>query len=250
MDEENTLVGHLAELRSVILASVIVFSVCFVFFLLCIQRMIPLVTKGQQLVMLGPLDVIHFYTGIAGSLSLGMSAPFIGYRLWKFVRPALTDKECRTALAYIPAMLFSFALGILFGFYIVFPFAYHFLTGLGQANFAMMITTREYLSFLLMITLPMGFLFEVPFVLMFLTSIGVVTPQRLSAIRKYAYLVFAVISAVVTPPDVISQLLVLLPLLTLYELGLILTRSLYRKKQQSPAEDLLDQGAVSSNYRK
>lgn len=249
MDEENTLVGHLAELRSAILASVIVFSVCFVFFLLCIQRMIPFVTKGQQLVMLGPLDVIHFYTGIAGSLSLGMSAPFMGYRLWKFVRPALTDQESRTALTYIPAMLFSFGMGILFGFYVVFPFAYHFLTGLGQSHFAMMITTREYLSFLLMITLPMGFLFEVPFVLMFLTSIGVVTPHKLSAIRKYAYLIFAVISAVVTPPDLISQLLVLFPLFMLYELGIVLTRSIYRKQQEQSEEDILDQAAVPSNRK-
>ena len=244
MDEKKTLVTHLEELRSVIVSSVIFFALCFVFFLIFVQQTIPFVTKGEKLVMLGPLDVIHFYTGVAGSLSLGVSAPFIGYRLWQFVRPALSEKESATALKYIPTMFFSFVLGTSFGFFVVFPFAYSFLTGIGYSHFAMMITTREYLSFLLMMTLPMGFLFEVPFVLMFLTSAGLVTPQGLKAKRKYAYLSLAVISAAITPPDFLSQLIVLFPLFTLYEIGRFLTRSVYRKR--SSEEGMVKEVAAST----
>ena len=238
MDEERTLVAHLEDLRGVVLSSISVFGFCFVAFLLSIQHTIPLITQGRQLVMLSPLDVVRFYASVAGGLSLGVSAPFIGYRLWRFVRPALTAQESRAALTYIPAMFFSFVLGIAFGFFVVFPFAYRFLTGLGESHFTVMVTTQEYMSFLLMTTLPMGFLFEVPFVLMFLTATGMVTPDKLKAVRKYAYLLFAVVSAIVTPPEFVSQLLVLFPLFALYELGLVLTRWVYRKQQRGEGDML------------
>lgn len=231
MDEEQALVEHLSELRKVILYSFLFFIICFAVFLLFIQQMIPVIAKDQKLTMLGPLDVIRFYTGIAGSLSLGVSAPFIGFLLWRFIRPALTAAESRKALKYIPAMLISFVGGLLFGFYVVFAFAYDFLMKLGTASFDMMITAQSYFSFLLMTTIPIGFLFEVPFVLMFLTAIDVVTPDKLSKLRKYAYIVLGVISAIITPPDFISQLLVLFPLFLLYEIGIGLSKLVFQKKQ-------------------
>lgn len=88
LEEEQTLVGHITDLRKSIISSVIFFLVCFVIFLVSINYVIPLLTDENKLVMLGPLDVVRFYTGIAGSLSLGFSAPFIGYQVWKFVKPA------------------------------------------------------------------------------------------------------------------------------------------------------------------
>lgn len=232
MDEERALTEHLTELRKVIIYSVLFLAVCFVTILVFTQQMIPIVTKGQKLTMLGPLDVVRFYTGIAGSLSLGVSAPFIGLLLWRFIRPALTDLESKKALKFIPAMLISFAGGLIFGFYIVFPFSYQFLLKLGTANFEMMITTQSYFSFLLMTTIPMGFLFEVPFVLMFLTAIDVLTPKQLAKSRKYAYIVLAVISSVITPPDFVSQLIVLIPMFILYELGIGLSKIIYQKRQK------------------
>lgn len=236
IEEEQALTEHIGELRKVIIYSVILFVTCFCVFLLFTQQMIPILTKEQKLAMLGPLDVIRFYTGIAGSLSIGFSAPFIGFFLWRFIKPALTERESKTALKYIPAMFFSFIGGLLFGFFVVFAFAYQFLVGLGTANFDMMITAQGYFSFLLMTTIPMGFLFEVPFVLMFLTAIGVVSPEKLSSIRKYAYILLAVISAIITPPDFISQLIVLFPLFVLYEIGVWLSRIVYRNQQKSLQE--------------
>ncbi|NEU29570.1 twin-arginine translocase subunit TatC [bacterium LRH843] len=237
MDEEQALVEHLGDLRKAIIFSAVFFILCFVVFLLCIQEVIPIITKEHKLTMLGPLEVIRFYTGIAGSLSIGVSAPFIGFQLWRFIRPALTTNESKHALKYIPAMLISFICGVLFGFYVVFAFSYDFLIGLGTVNFDMMITAQEYFSFLLMTTIPMGFLFEVPFILMFLTAIGVLTPSKLSSIRKYAYIFLAVVSAIITPPDFISQLIVLFPLFILYELGVWLSRFVYRNQQQKEAVD-------------
>lgn len=233
MDEEKALIEHLNELRKVIIYSIVFFLICFTIFLIFVQQMIPIITQDQKLTMLGPLDVIRFYTGIAGSLSIGVSAPFIGFLLWRFIRPALTANESKNALKYIPAMLLSFVSGIAFGFYIVFPFAYQFLMGLGTTNFDMMITTQSYFSFLLMTTIPMGFLFEVPFILMFLTAIDLVTPDQLSKLRKYAYVALAIISAIITPPDFVSQLIVLFPLFILYEIGLMLSKFIFHKKQRN-----------------
>ncbi len=233
IDEEQALVEHLGDLRKTIIYSVVFFVICFAVFLLFTKQLIPIITKEQKLAMLGPLDVVRFYTGIAGSLSIGVSAPFVGFQVWQFIRPALTDEESKTALKYIPAMFFSFITGLLFGFYVVFAFAYDFLIGLGTTNFEMMITAQEYISFLLMTTIPMGFLFEVPFILMFLTAIGLVTPAKLSLVRKYAYVILAVVSAVITPPDFISQLIVLFPLFALYEFGVSMSKIVYRNQQRS-----------------
>ncbi|MFG6115714.1 twin-arginine translocase subunit TatC [Halobacillus sp. MO56] len=231
--EEQTLVEHLSDLRKAVLYSAIFFVVCFVGFLLSVNHVIPLLTDEHKLVMLGPLDVIRFYTGIAASLSLGVSAPFIGYQIWRFVKPALSDKESRTALTFIPGIFFSFLAGIAFGFWVIFPTVYGFLLNIGTTNFSMMITAKEYFSFLLMTTIPIGFLFEIPLVLMFLTAVGVVTPEKLGKVRKYGYLLMAVVSALITPPDIISQLIVLGPLFALYELGVLLSKLMERERKET-----------------
>ncbi|WP_077621419.1 twin-arginine translocase subunit TatC [Sediminibacillus massiliensis] len=234
--EEQTLVEHITDLRKAIINSVVFFVICFIVLLASINKVIPLLTEQEKLVMLGPLDVVRFYTGIAGSLSLGFSAPFIGYQIWKFVRPALTEEESKTAISFIPGIFFSFLSGLAFGFFIIFPTVYGFLMNLGTRNFDMMITAKEYFSFMLMTSIPLGFLFEVPLVLMFLTAVGLVTPEKLGQIRKYGYLLMAVLSALITPPDVISQVIVLAPLIALYELGVILSKVMYKRRMKAEQE--------------
>ncbi|WP_245208165.1 twin-arginine translocase subunit TatC [Sediminibacillus dalangtanensis] len=235
--EEQTLVEHITDLRKAIINSVVFFAVCFIVILLSINQVIPILTDQEKLVMLGPLDVVRFYTGIAGSLSLGFSAPFIGYQIWKFVKPALTEEESKTAISFIPGIFLSFVAGLAFGFFVIFPTVFGFLMNLGTQNFDMMITAKEYFSFMLMTSIPLGFLFEVPLVLMFLTAVGLVTPDKLGKVRKYGYLLMAVVSALITPPDVISQIIVLGPLIALYELGVLLSKVMYKRKLRTEAEN-------------
>ncbi|WP_059104788.1 twin-arginine translocase subunit TatC [Shouchella shacheensis] len=228
--DEQSLVEHITDLRKAIITSVLFFAMCFVFILVFMNQVIPILTSEDKLIMHGPLDVIRFYTGIAGSLSLGFSAPVIGYQIWKFARPALTDRENKTALSFIPGIFISFLTGIGFGFFVIFPTVFGFLMNLGTKNFGMMITAKEYFSFMMMTTIPLGFLFEIPLLLMFLTAVGMVTPTKLAEIRKYGYVLMAVLSALITPPDFISQLMVLTPLILLYELGVLLSKWMYRRK--------------------
>ncbi|MFC7063107.1 twin-arginine translocase subunit TatC [Halobacillus seohaensis] len=238
LEAEQTLVGHLTDLRKAIISSVIFFLVCFVIILVSIDYVIPVLTDASKLVMLGPLDVVRFYTGIAGSLSLGLSAPFIGYQGWKFVRPAMSAQESKTALSFIPGIFFSFLAGISFGFFIIFPTVYGFLMRIGSENFDMMITAKEYFSFMLMTSIPLGFLFEVPLFLMFLTAIGVITPAKLVEMRKYGYILMALVSALITPPDLLSQIIVLGPLIGLYELGVLFSKIVYKRKGLTEEEQV------------
>jgi len=229
-EASESLVDHLGELRKQLIKSVFV----FIFFLLVVFSTLnfwfPYVVKGHDLVILGPLEVIKFYTSISVTLALGLSLPFLCYFLWKFVKPGLLEKEAKFIGLYSPAMLLLFILGISFGYFIVNPLSFQFLIGLGEANFAVMISASEYVHFLIMTTIPLGLLFELPIVAMFLSSIGLLTSSSMKNVRKWSYLAIAVISALITPPDFISQLIVLIPMAILYEASIYIVRKMEAKK--------------------
>ncbi|MGE8206553.1 twin-arginine translocase subunit TatC [Heyndrickxia sp. NPDC080065] len=235
VENEETALEHFTELRRILLQSVVFFTVMFVVFLIYMPKVLPMLANGYKIVLMGPLDVIRFYTGVSGALALGLTTPFIGYQLWKFVKPGLTPTESRITLTYVPAISLSFFTGAAFGYFIVFPVLFKFLIKIGEKSFDVLITAREYFLFLLTSTLSLGFLFELPIVMVFLTSIGILSPTKLKQIRKYAYLLLAVISALITPPDFISQLLVLAPLILLYELGILLSLVTFKKKMKKEA---------------
>lgn len=226
----ESLVDHLGELRKQLIKSVFV----FLFFLLLVFSTLnfwfPHVVKGHDLVILGPLEVIKFYTSISVTLALGLSLPFLCYFLWQFVKPGLLETEARFIGLYSPAMLLLFILGISFGYFIVNPLSYQFLIGLGEANFAVMISASEYVHFLIMTTIPLGLLFELPIVAMFLSSIGLLTSSSMKNVRKWSYLTIAIVSALITPPDFISQLIVLIPMALLYEASIFIVRKMEAKK--------------------
>jgi sec-independent protein translocase protein TatC len=226
----ESLVDHLGELRKQLIRSIFV----FLFFLLLVFSTLnywfPHVVKGHDLVILGPLEVIKFYTSISATLALGLSLPFLCYFLWQFVKPGLLETEARFIGLYSPAMLLLFLTGVAFGYFIVNPLSFQFLIGLGETNFAVMISASEYVHFLIMTTIPLGLLFEMPVVALFLSSIGLLTSASMKQVRKWSYLVIAVVSALITPPDFISQLIVLIPMAVLYEMSIYIVRRIEVKK--------------------
>ncbi|MDN7246686.1 twin-arginine translocase subunit TatC [Planococcus shenhongbingii] len=229
-EQAESLVDHLGELRKQLIKSIFV----FLFFLLLVFSTLnfwfPYIVKGHDLVILGPLEVIKFYTSISATLALGLSLPFLCYFLWQFVKPGLLETEARFVGLYSPAMLILFLLGISFGYFIVNPLSFQFLIGMGEANFAVMISANEYIHFLIMTTIPLGLLFEMPIVALFLSSIGLLTSESMKSVRKWSYLVIAIVSALITPPDFISQLIVLIPMAVLYEVSIYIVRRIEVKK--------------------
>lgn len=126
-------------------------------------------------------------------------------------------------------MLLLFLGGIAFGYFVVNPLSYNFLISLGAMNFKVMVSAQEYASFLLLTTLPLGLLFELPIVAMFLAAIGLLTADTMKKVRKWSYLSLAILSALITPPDFVSQLIVLVPMIILYEASIRIVKYTERR---------------------
>lgn len=228
---KETVINHLEELRKQLTKSAFVFIFCLVVVFATLNFWFPYIIKGNQLIILGPLEVIKFYTSISVTLSLGLSLPFLIHFLWQFIKPGLEPKEARFLGLYSPVMLLLFIAGISFGYFVVNPLSYQFLVGLGAMNFSVMVSAQQYVHFLIMTTVPLGLLFELPIVVMFLSTIGLLTSETMVKVRKWSYLVSALLSAIITPPDFISQLLVLVPMIVLYETSIVIIRKLEVKQQ-------------------
>lgn len=221
---------HIFELRKQLIKSVIVFLVLFIIVFSTINFWLPLITKGHKLVILGPLEVIKSYTSISATLSLGLSLPLICNFFWQFAKPGLYEREQKFIGLYSPIMLMLFLFGLAFGYFVVNPMSYHFLIGLGEKNFDMLITATDYIHFLIMTTVPIGLLFELPVVALFLSSISLLTSETMKSVRKWSYVIMGVVSALITPPDFISQLLILVPMIGLYEMSIFIVRKAEEKR--------------------
>lgn len=234
-EPEPTFMEHLTDLRKQLVKGAIVFALIFVLVLSTINFWFPYVTRGHELIILGPLEVVKFYMSISGALAIGLALPFLCHFLWQFVSPGLTERESKFLSFYSPVMLLLFVGGIAFGYFIVNPISYNFLTSLGAINFNVMVSAQEYASFLLLTTIPLGLLFELPIVAMFLAVIGILTTESMTKIRKWSYLSLGIISALITPPDFISQLIVLIPMIGLYEISIVIVRRI-EFRQAAPAD--------------
>jgi len=230
-----SLLEHLTELRKQIFKGLIVFILFFIIVFSTINSWFPYVTRGHSLIILGPLEVVKFYMTISTTLAFGLSMPFLVHFLWSFVKPGLKEEESRFLGLYAPVMLLLFLLGVAFGYFIVNPLSYSFLVSVGAANFDVMVSANEYMHFLVMTTVPLGLLFELPIVALFLSSIGVLTAESMKKIRGWSYIGMGIGSAVITPPDFISQLLVLIPMIILYEISIYLVKRIERKQIESTA---------------
>ena len=223
------LVEHLTDLRKQLIKSAVVFVTFFIGVFATVNLWFPVVTRGHELIVLGPMEVVVFYMSISTALAFGLSLPFLCHFIWQFVKPGLNPKEQQFLSLYSPVMFFLFLGGLAFGYFVVNPLSYGFLVSLGAMNFKVMVSAQEYAKFLLMTTMPIGLLFELPIVAMFLSAIGVLTADTLRKVRKWSYLILAVVSALITPPDFVSQLIVLVPMILLYEASIFIV--LYMEKR-------------------
>jgi sec-independent protein translocase protein TatC len=232
------LVDHLDELRKRIIISAVAFVVFFILGFIYVTDIYDWIVRDLdvKLIVLGPSDIIWVYFMIATVIAIAGTIPVLASQLWMFVKPALKPIERKITLSYIPALFFLFIVGIAFGYFIIFPMVLEFLVKMGADMFVTNFTAEKYFRFLMNMTLPFGVLFELPAVVMFLTSLGIVNPFVLAKIRKYAYFVLILIAIVITPPDFMSDFVVTLPLLLLYEISINLSKVVYKKRMKKLAE--------------
>ena len=177
----------------------------------------------------------QFNTHIRLSLVLGLilAFPYVFYQFWTFVAPALYPNERKAARGTVFATAFLFILGVLFGYYILTPLSIHFLnTYVVSEQVLNQINLMSYISTVSMLTLASGVVFELPILIFFLSKIGIVSPSFLRKYRRHAVIVILIIAAIITPPDVFSQVLVFIPLMILYEISIFISVAVYRKKEK------------------
>lgn len=234
MDEKQmNLVGHLSELRKRVMIIVGSFMLIVMLALVYVKNIYHWLVQDLsiKLAVLGPSDILWVYLMLAAVIALAGTIPIAAHQIWLFVRPALSEKEKKVTVAYIPALFLLFIAGICFGYFVIFPLVFQFLLSLSEDMFMEFFTTEKYFRFLIHMVLPFGFLFELPVVIMFLTSLGVLNPYRLQKARKYSYFILIVTAVLITPPDLLSDILVIIPLLFLYECSVLLSKIVYRRKQ-------------------
>ncbi|MDQ0178206.1 twin-arginine translocase subunit TatC [Bacillus chungangensis] len=239
---DMTVVEHIEELRKRIIFVAIIFLIAVIVSFFLSQPIIKYLQHSEYVKELTMnafkiTDPFKVYMQMTFVLAIVIISPFVLYQIWAFVSPGLYEKEQKITLSYIPVSVLLFLGGIAFSYLILFPFVIDFMFRLsGNMNINAVIGINEYFQFLFQITIPFGFLFQLPVVILFLTRLGIVTPMFLGKVRKYAYFLLVVIGAFITPPDIISHLMVTFPLLLLYEISIIISKIGYRKAQRMQQE--------------
>ncbi|TAK38809.1 MAG: twin-arginine translocase subunit TatC [Lysobacteraceae bacterium] len=232
-----TVFDHLLELRSRLLRGVAGLLLVFVALLPFANRLYawlaqPLLDKlppGGQLIAVEVASPFFAPLKLAFFVAVVVAMPWLLYQAWAFVAPGLYRRERRLALPLLASALALFYAGCAFAYYVVLPAVFAFLYKVTPAGVAMMTDINAYLDFVLVVFLAFGSSFELPVALVILVLLGWVTPAQLREWRGYAVVGIFIVAAVITPPDVISQLLLAVPMVALYEVGIIAASALSRR---------------------
>jgi sec-independent protein translocase protein TatC len=225
-DDKLPFTDHLDELRHRLIISVVGiglgFAVSYGFsqqLLLLLQRPMP-----TRLVFIAPTEAFFVNLKVAFYAGLFLSMPLLLFQVWKFVAPGLYEHERRYSFPFLIISTGLFLIGGIFAYVVILPIALHFLIAQGGELWKPNITLSNYLAFCMRLILAAGLIFEFPVLMYFLAKVGVVTPEFLIKNRKYAVLVAFILSAILTPPDVFSQVLLAVPLFLLFEVSIFIAK--------------------------
>jgi sec-independent protein translocase protein TatC len=178
----------------------------------------------KELIFLNPTDafMVRLKAAIVAGILIGL--PFLFYQMWAFVAPGLYRREKRYVFSFVILATLSFFCGASFGFFVMLPFGIKFLLGYQTDILKPTLAVGQYFGFIFKMLLAFGLVFELPLVSFFLAKMGVITSAFLRDKRRYSYVIIFMVAAVLTPPDIFSQILMAIPLIFLYELSIIVCR--------------------------
>jgi sec-independent protein translocase protein TatC len=231
---------HLDDLRGVLIQSVIVFLVATGGCWFLSGRIIDILVQDlsvDNLIFYAPAEAFMARVKISLVLGLLVAYPFILFKVWAFVSPALFSNERKKVYPFIVSASVLFYGGVAFAYVVLIPIALDFLLGFGTEHLTPLISVTAYFSFVARLSFTFGLVFQLPVVVFVLTMLGIVTPQFLLRQWRYAVLVVFVGAAVLTPPDPASQVLMALPILLLYIGSVLVAYITFRKKEEPPTED-------------
>ena len=240
MNSNNqTVIEHIEELRKRLYFVVVFFVIAIAGAFFLAEPLIHFLQNNDtaqsfELNAFKVTDSIKIYFQMIFFIALLLTSPLILYQLWAFITPGLYEKERKVTLSYIPFAFILFVTGIVFSYSLLFPYVLNFMMELnGRLEVEPTIGIDYYFSFLFQITLPFGFIFQLPIILLFFARLGILNPQIMVKYRKYAYFGLFVLAAVITPPDLMSHLIVTVPMFVLYEFSVWIAKIGYRKYLKS-----------------
>ncbi|MCJ7774135.1 MAG: twin-arginine translocase subunit TatC [Desulfobacterales bacterium] len=244
-EEKIPFTAHLEELRKRLIRCFIAIGIGFVLsygfkeklFQILTDPLISVMQKDSKLIFTGLPEAFFTYLKAAMLSGIILASPVILYQFWMFVTPGLYKTERRVLTPIIILSSVFFICGTLFGYFVVFPIGFKFFLSFATENIQALPSMREYLSFASKFLLAFGLAFELPIVVTFLAKLGIVTVDFLRKNRKYALLLFFVVAAILTPPDVVSQILMAIPLVALYEIGIIGAMIFGKKKEKEEKKE-------------
>jgi sec-independent protein translocase protein TatC len=245
-DHKMSLTEHLIELRKRLTNSLIAvgigFFVCYYFkewlFAVITKPLTDVLPKSSYLIYTGLTQAFFTYMKIAFFASLIITSPFIIYQVWKFISPALLPQEKKYVVPFVFFSTLLFLSGVTFGYFVVLPTAFEFFVSFNNEYLRAMISFSDYLSFMVTFLLGFGLSFQLPILMFFLAKLGIVTDKLLSKNRKYAILLIFIVAAILTPsPDALSQILMAIPLMFLYEVSIFVAKIAGKKKEVPPENE-------------
>ena len=241
---EGTLISHLLELRDRLLRSMvaigIAFGPCIYFsndlFTFVAQPLLGKLPQGGNLIATGVMSPFTTPFKLSFFTALFIAMPYVIYQLWAFVAPGLYRNERRFALPLLVSAIVLFYVGMAFAYYFVFPVMFQFFASTTPKGVAMMTDINNYLDFVLTMFFCFGLAFEVPVAVVLLVVMGLVPIEKLKEYRGYVLIGIFILAALLTPPDVLSQCALAIPMYALYEGGIVMARILSRPKTAAAAK--------------
>ena len=238
-EAEQGFLGHLLELRSRLLKAIVAVLLVLLALLPFAEKLYawlarPLIERlpqGSHMIAIEVASPFLTPVKLAFVTAIFVAMPVVLYQIWAFVSPGLYRHEKRLALPLLVSAVLLFYVGCAFAYFLVLPAAFHFLTLITPAGVSMMTDIGKYLDFVLTMFFAFGLCFEVPVAVVLLVALGVVTPDRLRRVRRYVVVGAFVVAAVLSPPDVMSQILLAVPMILLYEIGVLAAAALVRDRE-------------------
>lgn len=235
-DEETrlTLVEHLGELRKRLIISCIAIVLGSVVCYQYIDKIIKLVVKpakGLDFIYLSPPELFIAYVKISLILGLVLALPVVLFQIWKFIKPGLKENEKKYVLIAMFMGIVFLVMGIMFAYYIIIPMTIQFFIKMSADQIEPLFSFANYLSFIGSLLLSFGLVFELPLIVILLSQLGLVAPNTFKKYRKLVILGIFIVAAILTPPDIISQSLMAIPMVLLYEFSIVISSIIYRKKK-------------------
>jgi sec-independent protein translocase protein TatC len=242
---EGTLISHLLELRTRLLRALVVVIVvsipCMIyandFFSLIAKPLLKVLPKGASMISTSVIAPLMTPFKLAFYIALVLAMPYVLYQAWAFIAPGLYRQEKRFALPLLVSSVVLFYAGVAFAYFVVFPLMFAFFTATAPPGVQMMTDITQYLDFVLVLFLAFGLAFEIPVAIVLLVWTGLVKLETLRRNRGYVLIAVFIQAAVITPPDVISQTAMALPMYALYEIGIVMAKILARTKLEERARE-------------